>query len=186
MSQNKFLEQPLDGTVYRVYIDPTSNRCDVTCLGLDCDDFLQMTKDRDELPDWLTNKVAVLMLMGKDNYMHVVEGVGMRNNADTFYVTAEGQRLFDLHLVSNTRDRVYLTEEQDRHLQWLKQTVQNLKDEKNSRDPRPRIQQELWAAERELTDYRGKLDRFRAKNNTLDLWDKRGYKVVLSDEAPKL
>lgn len=179
MSRNKFLKEPLDGTVYRVYIDPTSNRCDVTCLGLDCDDFLQMTKHRDELPDWLTNKVAVLMLMNKDNYMHVVEGVGMRKNADTFYVTAEGQRLYDLHLVSNTRDRVYITERQDRHLQWLKQTVRNLKDEKNSRDPRPRIQQELWAAEKELKDYRDKLDKFRARNDALDLWDKRGYKVKL-------
>lgn len=179
MSQNKFLEQPLDGTVYRVYIDPTSNRCDVTCLGLDCDDFLQMTKDRDELPEWLTNKIAVLMLMSKDSYMHVVEGVGMRNNADTFYVTAEGQRLFDLHLVSNTGNRVYLTEAQDRHLLWLKQTVQNLKDEKRSRDPRPRIQQELWAAEQELKDYRKKLDKVRAKNLAIDLWDKRGYKVKL-------
>ena len=179
MSQNKFLEQPLDGTVYRVYIDPTTNKCDVTCLGLDCDDFLQMTKDRNELPDWLINKVAVLMLMDRDNYMHVVEGVGMRKNADTFYVTAEGQRLYDLCLVSNTRNRVYLEERQDRHLQWLKQTVQNLKDEKNSRDPRPRIQQELWAAEKELKDYRDKLDKFRAKSNALDLWDRRGYKVKL-------
>ena len=149
MSQNKFLEQPLDGTVYRVYIDPTTNKCDVTCLGLECDDYLRMTKVVDELPDWLTNKIAVLMLMDRDNYMHVVEGVGMRKNADIFYITAEAQKLYDLRLISNTRNRVYLTETQDRHLRWLKQTVQNLKDEKNSRDPRPRIQQELWAAEQE-------------------------------------
>ena len=126
MSQNKFLEQPLDGTVYRVYIDPTTNKCDVTCLGLECDDYLRMTKVVDELPDWLTNKIAVLMLMDRDNYMHVVEGVGMRKNADIFYITAEGQKLYDLHLVSNTRNRVYLTETQDKHLRWLKQTVQNL------------------------------------------------------------
>ena len=179
MSQNKFLEQPLDGTVYRVYIDPTTNKCDVTCLGLECDDYLQMTKVVDKLPDWLTNKIAVLMLMDRDNYMHVVDGVGMRKNADIFYVTAEGQKLYDLHLVSNTRNRVYLTETQDRHLRWLKQTVQNLKDEKRSRDPRPRIQQELWAAEQELKDYRKKLDKVRAKNLAIDLWDKRGYKVKL-------
>lgn len=180
MSQNKFLEQPLDGTVYRVYIDPTTNKCDVTCLGLECDDYLQMTKVVDKLPDWLTNKIAVLMLMDRDNYMHVVDGVGMRKNADTFYITAEGQKLYDLHLVSNTRNRVYLTETQDSHLRWLKQTVQNLKDEKNSRDPRPRIQQELWAAEKELKDYRKKLDKFRVKNFiAIDLWDRRGYKVKL-------
>lgn len=179
MSQNKFLEQPLDGTVYRVYIDPTTNECDVTCLGLECDDYLRMTKTVDKLPDWLTSKIAVLMLMDRDNYMHVVEGVGMRTNADIFYVTAEGQKLYDLHLVSNTGNRVYLTEAQDSHLRWLKQTVQNLKDEKRSRDPRPRIQQELWAAERELTDYRKKLDKVRAKNLAIDLWDKRGYKVKL-------
>ena len=181
MSQNepKFLEQPLDGTVYRVYIDPTTNKCDVTCLGLECDDYLQMTKVVDKLPDWLTNKIAVLMLMDRENYMHVVDGVGMSKNADTFYITAEGQKLYDLHLVSNARNRVYLTERQDSHLRWLKQTVQNLKDEKNSRDPRPRIQQELWAAEKELKDYRDKLGKFRAKSNALDLWDRRGYKVKL-------
>ena len=74
---------------------------------------------------------------------------------------------------------MYLEERQDRHLQWLKQTVQNLKDEKNSRDPRPRIQQELWAAEKELKDYRDKLDKFRAKSNALDLWDKWGYRIKL-------
>ncbi len=179
MSQNKFLEQPLDGTVYRVYIDPATNKCDVTCLGLECDDYLRMTKVVDELPDWLTNKIAVLMLMDRDNYMHVVEGVGMRKNADIFYITAEAQKLYDLRLISNTRNRVYLTETQDRHLRWLKQTVQNLKDEKNSRDPRPRIQQELWAAEQELKDYRKKLDKVRAKNLAVDLWDRRGYKVKL-------
>ena len=179
MSQNKFLEQPLYGTVYRVYIDPTTNKCDVTCLGLECDDYLRMTKVVDELPDWLTNKIAVLMLMDRDNYMHVVEGVGMRKNADIFYITAEAQKLYDLRLISNTRNRVYLTETQDRHLRWLKQTVQNLKDEKNSRDPRPRIQQELWAAEQELKDYRKKLDKVRAKNLAVDLWDRRGYKVKL-------
>ena len=105
-SEPKFLEQPLDGTVYRVYIDPTTNKCDVTCLGLECDDYLQMTKVVDKLPDWLTNKIAVLMLMDRDNYMHVVDGVGMRKNADTFYITAEGQKLYDLHLVSNARNRV--------------------------------------------------------------------------------
>ena len=179
MSQNKFLEQPLDGTVYRVYIDPTTNKCDVTCLGLECDDYLRMTKVVDELPDWLTNKIAVLMLMNRDSYMHVVDGVGMRKTADIFYVTAEAQKLYDLRLVSNTRNRVYLTETQDRHLRWLKQTVQNLKDEKNSRDPRPRIQQELWAAEQELKDYRKKLNKVRAKNLATDLWDRRGYKVKL-------
>ena len=179
-SEPKFLEQPLDGTVYRVYIDPTTNKCDVTCLGLECDDYLQMTKVVDELPDWLTNKIAVLMLMNSDSYMHVVDGVGMRKTADIFYVTAEkAQKLYDLRLVSNTRNRVYLTEAQDSHLRFLKQTVQNLKDEKNSRDPRPRIQQELWAAEKELKDYRKKLDEVRAKNLAIDLWDRRGYKVKL-------
>ena len=117
--------------------------------------------------------------MNRDSYMHVVDGVGMRKTADIFYVTAEAQKLYDLRLVSNTRNRVYLTETQDRHLRWLKQTVQNLKDEKNSRDPRPRIQQELWAAEKELKDYRKKLDKVRAKNLAIDLWDRRGYKVKL-------
>ena len=38
-------------------------------------------------------------------------------------------------------------------LDYLKQQVRNLRDEKLSRDPRPRIDQELFAAHEELDDY---------------------------------
>jgi biotin operon repressor len=42
---------------------------------------------------------------------------------------------------------------QAQQLKWLKQQVQNLRDERNSRDPRPRLEQELFAAREELDDY---------------------------------
>ena len=38
-------------------------------------------------------------------------------------------------------------------LDYLKKEVRNLRDEKLSRDPRPRIDQELFAAHEELDDY---------------------------------
>jgi len=46
-----------------------------------------------------------------------------------------------------------LTTFQAQQLKWLKQQVQNLRDERNSRDPRPRLEQELFAAREELDDY---------------------------------
>ena len=39
------------------------------------------------------------------------------------------------------------------HIRFLKQQLRNLKDEKNSLDPRPRIEQELFAADKELKNY---------------------------------
>ena len=38
-------------------------------------------------------------------------------------------------------------------IRFLKQQVRSLKDEKNSLDARPRIEQELFAAEEELKNY---------------------------------
>jgi hypothetical protein len=40
-----------------------------------------------------------------------------------------------------------------RHIRFLKQQLKNLKDEKNSLDPRPRIEQEVFAADKELKNY---------------------------------
>ena len=42
-------------------------------------------------------------------------------------------------------------------LKWLKQQVDNLTDEKRSENPRPRIDQEIFAAMEELDDYVEKL-----------------------------
>ena len=46
-----------------------------------------------------------------------------------------------------------LTTFQAQQLKWLKQQVQNLRDERNSRNPRPRLEQELFAALEELDNY---------------------------------
>lgn len=50
-----------------------------------------------------------------------------------------------------------LTTFQKQQLIWLKQQVRNLQDEKNSRNARPNIERELFAAREELDDYVGKL-----------------------------
>lgn len=50
-----------------------------------------------------------------------------------------------------------LTTFQRQQVKWLKQQVRNLEHEKNGRDPRPRIEQELFAAREELDDYINKL-----------------------------
>lgn len=50
-----------------------------------------------------------------------------------------------------------LTTFQKQQLKWLKQQVRNLQDEKNSRNARPNIERELFAAREELDDYVGKL-----------------------------
>ena len=46
-----------------------------------------------------------------------------------------------------------LTKFQSQQLKWLKQQVQNLRDERGSRDARPRLEQELFAAREELDNY---------------------------------
>ena len=50
-----------------------------------------------------------------------------------------------------------LTTFQKQQLKWLKQQVRNLQDEKNSRNARPNIERELFAAREELDDYVDKL-----------------------------
>ena len=44
-----------------------------------------------------------------------------------------------------------LTMFQKTHVKWLKQQVRNLQDEKRGLNPRPRIEQEIFAADMELT-----------------------------------
>ena len=42
-------------------------------------------------------------------------------------------------------------------LKWLKQQVDNLQDEKGTKNSRPGIERELWAAREELNDYVNRL-----------------------------
>ena len=46
-----------------------------------------------------------------------------------------------------------LTKWQASQLKWLKRQVDNLRDESVRKNPRPRIQQEIFAAMEELDDY---------------------------------
>jgi len=46
-----------------------------------------------------------------------------------------------------------LTKWQASQLKWLKRQVDNLRDESVSKNPRPRIQQEIFAAMEELDDF---------------------------------
>ncbi len=78
------LDTPLDETVYRIYIQPSSFAVDVTCLGTECYEVENFGKYVSDLPDWIQGKLAVLMMMGEDDYGHVIEGVGFRKDRHVF------------------------------------------------------------------------------------------------------
>jgi len=83
------LDTPLDETVYRIYIQPSSFAVDVTCLGTECYEIENFGKYVSDLPDWIQGKLAVLMMMGEDDYGHIIEGVGFRKDRHVFYVSHE-------------------------------------------------------------------------------------------------
>ena len=58
---------------------------------------------------------------------------------------------------NKTHNQKELTMFQKTHVKWLKQQVRNLQDEKRGLNPRPRIDQEIFSADMELTDYQKKL-----------------------------
>ena len=76
MSPEQMVDIPLNETVYRIYIQPSSFAIDVTCLGTECAERAYYGKYVNDLPDWIQRRLAVLMLMGEEQYGHVIEGVG--------------------------------------------------------------------------------------------------------------
>ena len=89
MSPEQMVDTPLDETVYRIYIQPSSFAIDVTCLGTECCERAYYGKYVNDLPDWMQRRLAVLMLMEEEQYGHVIEGVGFRKDRHVFYVSHE-------------------------------------------------------------------------------------------------
>jgi hypothetical protein len=68
-----------------------------------------------------------------------------------------GKRQERKKMEEKTHNQKELTLFQATQVKWLKQQVRNLQDEKRSLNPRPRIDQEIFAADMELTEYQKRL-----------------------------
>ena len=80
---------PEDDNIYRVSIDPLTQRVEVTSFGIDCLDTAEvgMYTNTSTLPKWMQGKLAVLTMMSLRPPTTPVEGVGQRINANTYWLT---------------------------------------------------------------------------------------------------
>ena len=74
---------------YRVTTLGYTNSIEVTCLGMNCVDQecegLYDLED-DEIPEWLEEKLSVLMLCDHTPTTEPVEGIGRRIDEHTFWI----------------------------------------------------------------------------------------------------
>jgi len=78
-----------DGPVYRVLIEENiKNFIEVQCIGMYCvDNKIEGSYSAlEDLPQWMQEKVALLMMTSSTPPTKTVEGVGRRVNAYTFWV----------------------------------------------------------------------------------------------------
>lgn len=82
----------LDDTIYRVSIFP--DRVDVLCLGVEkVDSQIDGHYDRpDLLPDWVQERLAILMMMDATPPTTEVEGVGRRISTHVYWVYSPDRR----------------------------------------------------------------------------------------------
>lgn len=79
-TKNKHIEW-VDDNLYHVYIQPTSCRVQVICVGIACDEIpTGWYGSVDELPQWMQSKLAALLINP------FIEGVGQRKDRHTFTV----------------------------------------------------------------------------------------------------
>jgi hypothetical protein len=73
--------------VYRVYMQRDTNSVVITPLGMECLEFdLEGAYMWDQLPSWMTDKLAVLNTLYVPPPANEVEGVGQRISPDIFWV----------------------------------------------------------------------------------------------------
>ena len=78
---------PHDDNVYRVYVNPHTNTVEVSCIGMEVDSAVSGEYPSvDDLPLWMQEKVALLMMTSYIPPTIDVEGVGRRINERTFWV----------------------------------------------------------------------------------------------------
>jgi len=83
--------------IYRLQIN------DDRSVDVDCYDMLEDFKpelkkfygDVDNLPEWVQNQVAVLMLLDPNNKNSDIRGVGRRISKNVFWIYKEGEQLGD-------------------------------------------------------------------------------------------
>ena len=75
-------------TLYRVSIDPDTNTVQVSCIGIDrVDSKLEGTYlTVEDLPQWVQERIALLMMVDPKPPTPEVEGVGQRIDRYTFWV----------------------------------------------------------------------------------------------------
>ena len=75
-------------TLYRVSIDPDTNTVQVSCIGIDrVDSELEgnyLTVE--DLPQWVQERIALLMMVDPKPPTPEIEGVGQRIDRYTFWV----------------------------------------------------------------------------------------------------
>ena len=79
---------PDKDNIYRVCIDPLTQRVEVTHFGIDCLDTPEvgMYADTSTLPIWIQERLAVLSMVSSKPPTTPVEGVGQRINASTYWL----------------------------------------------------------------------------------------------------
>ena len=75
-------------TMYRVMVDNGKNCVRVQCIGMYCldSDVEDTYSGLEKLPQWMQEKVALLMMTSLDKPTSEVEGVGRRIDANVYWV----------------------------------------------------------------------------------------------------
>lgn len=75
-------------TMYRVMVDNGKNCVRVQCIGMYCldSDVEDTYSGLEKLPQWMQEKVALLMMTSIDPPTVPVEGIGKRISENTFWV----------------------------------------------------------------------------------------------------
>ncbi len=75
-------------TLYRVSIDPDTNTVQVSCIGIDrVDSKLGGTYlTVEDLPQWVQERIALLMMVDPKPLASEVDGVGQRIDRYTFWI----------------------------------------------------------------------------------------------------
>ena len=77
-----------DDDIYRIYISRDTNTVEVMCLGMNVldHDIEGEYSSVDALPDWVQERLALLMMTKIPPPRDEVDGIGMRVDASTFWV----------------------------------------------------------------------------------------------------
>ena len=77
-----------DNKTYRVAIHPTKGSVDILCFGLEAVDATALGRYNTihDTPNWIQERVAVLMMTNGTPPTDPVEGVGHRIDSNTYWV----------------------------------------------------------------------------------------------------